>query len=215
MCRRRCIPIAKNSPDPLGGVDSGRILRPSAESVPLTPASVISDQADGIDAWPLVLDETFFYGQTQIVELKNPISLLVEGKLMEHCVGGYSENCRAGSSLVFSVRTCTGSRLSTVELHLSSFPLGVELRSHKAKRNACPQMECEAAVTALIHVLNSANFVDRLEKRKTFQQNQLFTQAGPSRPKPSVLRRYELLTQTLAWRCAFRSEPSQEFPKLA
>jgi hypothetical protein len=185
------------------------------ESATLDPDPIKSDHADGIDTWHGVLDEPFIYGQIQLVELTNSLSLLCDGKLMEHCIGGYSENCRVGDSLIFSVRTSTGSRLSTAELYFHKFQLSVGLRSHKAKHNALPQVECEIAVAALIHALNSSIFIDRLEKRRVFQKNQRFTQTSRGGMRPPVLRRYELLTQTLAWRCAFRSEPSQEFPALA
>ena len=54
-------------------------------------------------------------GRVDLIELTTPAALAEEGSVMHHCVGGYSNECASGRSVIWSLRI-DGHRVATAEL---------------------------------------------------------------------------------------------------
>jgi hypothetical protein len=77
---------------------------------------------------------------------------------MQHCVGGYSEVCASGNSLVFSLATADGTRLSTAELKLIDDGRELVVCQHRAVSNGPAPGHCVVALAALVSYLNHPDF---------------------------------------------------------
>ena len=76
-------------------------------------------------------------------QLKDSHSLIVEGQALNHCVGGYVDNCRNRKSFIFNIN---GS--STVE-----FDNEFRVVQHRAYRNTEPNMTNNIVVDRLLKTL--------------------------------------------------------------
>ncbi|WP_181389551.1 PcfJ domain-containing protein [Leucothrix pacifica] len=72
--------------------------------------------------------------QWRFVELTTGNELHEEGQIMEHCVGGYSQSCYEGHSVIFSLR-CDNKRTLTIEID----PLTRDLVQVQGHYNADPK----------------------------------------------------------------------------
>jgi len=64
------------------------------------------------------------YGGFEFVQLRTTKELVNEGQTMHHCVGGYSDRCVSGRSIIFSMRK--GDRgYVTIELDGTTFPYNI------------------------------------------------------------------------------------------
>lgn len=88
----------------------------------------------GIPDWETVHQETAY----RIVQLKNSWDLALEGEMMSHCVGGYTQRCIGGSTSIWSLRKVLPNgntkRLVTISL---SHP-GLYISEAKGKGNSSP-----------------------------------------------------------------------------
>jgi hypothetical protein len=71
----------------------------------------------GFTEWDTLVTE--FKHESYIIKpLNNSHLLYDEGKIMHHCVGGYSNQCVLGRSRIFSIQDNCGKRLATLEIRL-------------------------------------------------------------------------------------------------
>jgi len=116
------------------------------------------------DGWPPLTDIVWAPNGVEIYPLTDPRELQDEGACglhtpgpdrngiggLGHCVGGYSTNCRNGTSHIVSFRMPTGDgsfeRLSTAEFKgFSPDSTNLECAQHRGKRNGAPPKEAEEA----------------------------------------------------------------------
>ena len=84
--------------------------------------------------------------------LLDAAALAAEGEALGHCVGGYSPECRSGTSRILSV--CRGgAKLSTAELRMSGD--AVALAQHRGPGNADPTPAETAAVASYLEGIHS------------------------------------------------------------
>lgn len=78
-------------------------------------------------------------GHFDIVVLASAAELVEEGRLLDHCVGGYYDICRRGDTQILSLRE-DGRHAATVELKLGSdlSSITIEVGQFKAYRNSAP-----------------------------------------------------------------------------
>lgn len=89
-----------------------------------------------------------------IQELISKFSLNEEGRLMGHCVGGYSHKIQSGLCRIFSIKTNEGN--STIEIHqidLKSSKVWVGIQ-HRSKFNKMPHKENRILALNLLNMLN-------------------------------------------------------------
>lgn len=111
-------------------------------------------------------------GRFQIVVLTSAADLVDEGKMLDHCVGGYYEICRQGDTQILSMRE-KGVRVATVEIRLGSdidAPT-LQVGQFSARRNTSPSQhlheplrEFLRAVRSGAHPMNTAKLA-RYRKR--------------------------------------------------
>lgn len=75
----------------------------------------------------------------EIVVLSSAADLVEEGRILDHCVGGYYDICRRGDTQILSLRE-DGRRVATVELKLGLYPaaLTIEVGQFSSHRNSRP-----------------------------------------------------------------------------
>ena len=116
-------------------------------------------------SWTAAFQGHVDLGDTIAYCISNVVELREEGRLMQHCVGGYTDRCLYHGSTIVSLRQPNGERLSTAELVLyidpNNLPL-YRLRQHKAKKNAPPSI---SMIRALELVLTQLNGGANLERR--------------------------------------------------
>ncbi len=120
-----------------------------------------------LDAWPPAFDGVQRVQELSAVCLTNRHQLKAEGVQMKHCVGSYEERCLFKGSSIVSFRDEAGQSLATAELRLEQ-----DADKHfifrkaqiKGIRNAVPGKDAEAALEALVDVLNDAT----IESRRTW-----------------------------------------------
>jgi hypothetical protein len=84
--------------------------------------SMLRDYADVVFREFTIPDEE--YNGFEFVQLQTTEELVNEGQTMHHCVGGYSDRCVSGRSILFSMRK--GDRgYVTIELDGTTFPYGI------------------------------------------------------------------------------------------
>ncbi|MEI6218966.1 MAG: PcfJ domain-containing protein, partial [bacterium] len=91
--------------------------------------------------WPAIGEGPHTYGDIHIHPLQSPTDLAEEGVQMENCVARYVEHCMKGTSQIWSVRLCDGTRLSTLETRIRTQTNGrrvLEVQQHQGVRNGTP-----------------------------------------------------------------------------
>lgn len=78
-------------------------------------------------------------GRFEVMALSSAADLVEEGRLLDHCVGGYYDICRRGDTQILSLREA-GRRAATIEVKLGedSDDLTFEIGQFKARRNTAP-----------------------------------------------------------------------------
>lgn len=95
-------------------------------------------------------------GRFEIAVLALAADLVVEGRALDHCVGGYYEICRRGDTQILSLRQ-DGKRVSTVELKLGSdlSAITIEVGQFKGHRNATPPAELHDPLRSFLRAVRS------------------------------------------------------------
>jgi hypothetical protein len=107
-------------------------------------------------AWPVPFEALVAPNGTRLAALGNGAELASEGQAQRHCVGDYADRCRAGSSVIVSLRDADGDRLSTLELQRTpKHPDRFALTQHRAQRNEPPSPEAVEAATWLMEALDA------------------------------------------------------------
>ena len=139
---------------------------------PFPSAGTPADDPD-IAAWPAILPQPMRFGELSVVELTSAVQLRAESARMQHCVASYDRACHSGRSAIVSLRTASGTVLSTAELRLvEGDEPRVALEQHRAARNGTPGAACERALEALVRSLNDGAAEPLLRARIDFQQRQ-------------------------------------------
>ena len=121
-------------------------------------------------AWPPVLLQPARIGQLMVSELVDSQSLILEGKLMQHCVGTYVEHCLQSDELLFSIRDASGMPLSTAQLRIASDRLAVSIVQHRGRGNGPASPDCADAANGLLELLNRPEQATLLRRRQLFQR---------------------------------------------
>jgi hypothetical protein len=74
----------------------------------------------------------------RFVELKGPVALLREGRLMGHCVGSYFPNVQAGQARIFSLRDARNQPHVTIEVRREARGGALEASQVKGRGNRAP-----------------------------------------------------------------------------
>jgi len=97
-------------------------------------------------------------GRYEVVVLASAADLVEEGRLLDHCVGGYYDICRRGDTQILSMRE-DGRRVATVELtlgpDLSTF--SIEVGQFKAWRNRAPSVTLHDPLRAFLRAIRSGD----------------------------------------------------------
>lgn len=120
-------------------------------------AQIVLNQRTGPD-WPALLPDLAF-GNRIITALTSPTALAIEGSMLEHCVGTYTNRCLFESVHVLSLRDHAGHPCSTAEIILDA--QGPRVVQHRGRRNSKPSAACRAAVRSLMDYLSRTETVDR------------------------------------------------------
>lgn len=83
---------------------------------------------------------------TRISILDTPAKLAIEGLAMDHCVGAMVDAVRARQCVLFSVRSASGTRRSTLELS----PDGLHVRQHLGRSNGPAPERHKGLIAALM-----------------------------------------------------------------
>jgi hypothetical protein len=95
-------------------------------------------------------------GAHEIVPITSAAGLVEEGNRLDHCVGGYYQQCRSGAVQILSLRR-DGAHAATIELTLSGTtadPLSFRVRQFKARRNRRPDDELYDVLRTFLAALN-------------------------------------------------------------
>ncbi len=97
-------------------------------------------------------------GRYDIVVLSSAMDLVEEGRVLDHCVGGYYDICRRGDTQILSLRE-DGKRVATVELKLGSdlAALTLEVGQFKAYRNATPPVHFHDPLHAFLRAVRNGD----------------------------------------------------------
>ncbi len=90
-------------------------------------------------------------------ELASSIALAEEGSVMHHCVATYADICHDGQSHIFSIRTESGKRISTMELCMSKKKY--HINQNRGPRNADISADCRKAAKKFLEMVNK-NVID-------------------------------------------------------
>jgi hypothetical protein len=96
-------------------------------------------------------------GIHEIVPITSAAGLVEEGNRLDHCVGGYYQQCRSGAVQILSLRR-DGAHAATIELMLSGTTaetLSFQVGQFKAHRNRRPGDESHNVLRAFLAALNS------------------------------------------------------------
>lgn len=114
-------------------------------------------------SWPALSAPHHTGNGLTIIPLVNSDELAQEGKAMGHCVAGYDWHCAYMQSHIVSIRTASGERLSTAELHLGEDG-AISMVQHRGRSNMPPST---TAVNALAEYLDAiASRVVRVDARR-------------------------------------------------
>lgn len=159
--------------------------------------------------WPSVLPGPVQGEGVTILELSDSVSLVEEGRRMNHCVGGYSGECVMGNALIVSLRASDGRRLSTAEFQIQDDPVRVVLQQHKGYKNTPAPAACEAALNQLDMLLNSAPYQERLARRSAFQKARRRKYEAMREQVPDSVEHYRRVEEYVAWTCTFGPPPAE------
>lgn len=90
------------------------------------------------------------YVPARVRILRTPSALIAEGRDLNHCVGGYTHAVESGQSIIIALASRNGLDRSTIELDAKT----LDVRQHKARRNASPSQRHAAYLAALLNRLN-------------------------------------------------------------
>lgn len=96
-------------------------------------------------------------GIHEIVPITSAAGLVEEGNHLDHCVGGYYQQCRSGTVQILSLRR-DGEHAATIELTLSGTTgdaLSFQVGQFKARRNRRPDDELHDVLRAFLGALNN------------------------------------------------------------
>jgi len=128
------------------------------------------DQNDEhLHSWPCLLPERVqLDSSVSAVSLGNSQALALEGKRMQHCVGGYSIRCFLGESHIISMRDSNDRSLSTLEITTDKYnERHLKIVQHKSHRNYTPDRFLTSLETNLLSaILRNADFKALAESRK-------------------------------------------------
>jgi hypothetical protein len=102
--------------------------------------------------FPILLENTMFVGDMNVVQMKDKKQLAEEGDRMQNCVASYVAQCSSGQSYIFSVRDKNGKSCATVEYRLTRPTTGLPefvLVQKNGFQNSSPGSECYEALRAL------------------------------------------------------------------
>lgn len=113
--------------------------------------------------WPSLLPE--FSTKTAVArELTTTLELIEEGKLMNHCVGGYSSYCVSGRTRIFSITLADGKARSTLQVNLQ--PSGIwKMTQHYGYGNQHVHQSLKAWETTILRAINRAQKKSEPEMR--------------------------------------------------
>lgn len=123
----------------------------------------LSEEVDKhTDKWPLLLPEREQLSPSvQAVSLGNSYALAMEGKRMQHCVGGYAKRCFLGESHIISLRDSNDRSLSTLEIRLDKYNARqMKIIQHKGHGNRSPERSL---------ILLEANLLSAIQKNADFK----------------------------------------------
>ncbi len=92
-------------------------------------------------------------GRFEVITLTSAAELVEEGLAMEHCVGGYADQCRTGRTHICSVRV-DGERAATLEVFLDVDGSGARVRTGQFKGHLNRSAPAEAALA--VHAFRDA-----------------------------------------------------------
>ncbi|MEX0408739.1 PcfJ domain-containing protein [Aquibium sp. LZ166] len=96
-------------------------------------------------------------GVYEIEPITSAAGLVEEGNRLDHCVGGYYQQCRSGAVQILSLKR-DGTHAATIELNLSGTtadPLSFRVGQFKAHRNKRPDDDLHDVLRAFVAALNS------------------------------------------------------------
>jgi PcfJ-like protein len=102
--------------------------------------------------FPVLMENTMYVGEMNIVQMKNKKQLVEEGDRMQNCVASYVAQCACGQSYIFSVRDKNGKSCATVEYGLTRPMIGLPefvLVQKNGFQNSSPGSDCYEALRAL------------------------------------------------------------------
>jgi hypothetical protein len=130
----------------------------------------VSDPIDNqLDKWPLLLPERVqLDSSVSAVSLGNSQALALEGKRMQHCVGGYCISCFLGKSHIISLRDSSDHSLSTLEITTDKYNNRFfKIIQHKGHRNRTPDLFLISLESNLLSIIQrNADFKALAEWRK-------------------------------------------------
>lgn len=103
--------------------------------------------------WNALLPNPFHTNGLIITSLCSANELRTDGQEMEHCVATYASRCLSGESIILSIHTPTGKRLSTVEISLADGGNGMlapAVVQHRGYRNGDPPDDAKNALADLL-----------------------------------------------------------------
>lgn len=146
--------------------------------------SLLEDRWEPLFSTPL--DYRAKIGQViQVVPLTSSEELKEEGKRLEHCLGGYANDCIRNNTHILSLRDEEGNSLSTIELNLlhgkgkeSERIINIQdkddhhlrMRQHRGKRNADPSQKCQEVEKLFFNALRNGEVevnLSELEKKRS------------------------------------------------
>ena len=110
-------------------------------------------------------------GHFEIVALSSATDLVEEGRLLEHCVGGYYDICRRGDTQILSLRE-DGRRVATVEIKLGSEIDAPTLYvgQFQARRNTPPARHLHEPLRDFLSALRSGTHAMNAMKIKRYRK---------------------------------------------
>ncbi len=121
-------------------------------------AAVIGGNGSSSDHdWPAWFERVKTANGVVVQPLCSSGALCEEGARMHHCVGGYARECMTGRTQIFSLRTASGKRLSTLQVVARQIRPGTFQymeRQNRAAFNGPPPDEAVMAAGQLLRALN-------------------------------------------------------------
>lgn len=131
--------------------------------------SGLSEHSDEeLDSWPPLLPERVQLSPTvQAISLRNSHALAMEGRRLQHCVGGYATRCFMGESHIISLRDSEDRSLSTVEIRSDRYNLRhMKVFQHKSRGNRTPDRMLTSLESTLLAAIQRTADFKALENRK-------------------------------------------------